>query len=71
MPGLDLVWQAFGDLSGDRHLGMTAASSIPFSSIDAWARRYCVDDDDFSRFHYLLKEMDATLLKYKAPKEQS
>jgi hypothetical protein len=71
LPGVEIVWQAFADLTNDRSSGLGAISGIPFLSIDAWARRYRVAEVDFGRFHYLLKAMDATLLTFKKPREPS
>ncbi|WP_444849022.1 phage tail assembly chaperone [Methylosinus sp. LW4] len=61
------LYEAFGALGGDRHLGVGGAGAIPFLAIDAYARRYRIEDaDQFRRFHVLLTRMDAAYLEWAA-----
>ena len=54
-----LIWNAFFDLTGDRPAGMGFVGRIPFTSVDAYARRYGINHiDDFERFQRLLRIMD-------------
>jgi hypothetical protein len=56
-------WEAFGQLATDRTIGMEAGA-IPWSSIDRYARRYRIDEDEFDRFARLIRAMDTTYLAY-------
>lgn len=56
-------WEAFGALSTDRPVGF-ARGAIPWSSIDRYAQRYGLDDDDFGRFQRLIRAMDAAYLDH-------
>lgn len=58
---LQLVWEAFGLLSEGRLYG-PADEPLPigFPAIDAWARRFGVDDvDEFEDALFLLRRLDA------------
>jgi hypothetical protein len=56
---LALAWQAFLDLSGDRQLGFGVIGEIPWTAIDAYARRHGIDDpDEFDALASHVKAMD-------------
>lgn len=57
-------WDAFWALSTDRPIGM-AQGAIPWTSIDRYAARYGINDDEFDRFHDLIRALDAAFLSYK------
>lgn len=53
---------AFWELSTDRPSGF-GPGPIPFTSIDAYARRHGIDDpDEFALFSDLIREMDRAYL---------
>lgn len=53
---------AFWELSTDRPSGF-GPGPIPFTSIDAYARRHMIDDpDEFAFFTDLIREMDRAYL---------
>jgi len=64
LPGLDLYYTAFSELSTDRQMGM-AEGWIPWSSIDRYARRHDLTDWDFDRFRILIRGMDVEYIKYR------
>lgn len=65
---LGFAWQAFNRLNGDRAISEFGQRPIPFSSIDAYARRFGIDDrDDFDRFCDLIRALDAAFLNWKPP----
>ena len=54
-------------MQGDRHTGTDLPGPVPFMAIDAYARRYGIDDkDEFDRFRFLVAAMDGQLLKWMA-----
>lgn len=57
-------WTAFWALSTDRPVGM-AQGAIPWTSIDRYAARYGISNDEFDRFHDLIRALDAAFLSYK------
>ncbi len=62
-PGLQLYFDAFADLDKDRPIGLGGIGAIPFTSVDAYARRLGIDaPDDFRMFMQLIQRMDAVLL---------
>lgn len=61
---LQWVLDAFWDLSRDRPLGFGGVGSIPFTAVDAWARRYGIrSSDQFDRLLFLLRSLDDEYLK--------
>jgi hypothetical protein len=67
--GLSDIFTAFWKLDSDRPIGMVAGR-IPWSSIDRYARRFDItNDEDFHRFEYLIREMDdAWIVHHNPPK---
>lgn len=60
-----LVWyaNAFWRLNNDRPIGM-GLGPIPFVAIDAFARRYRIEDpDEFDRFLTLIRAQDSEYLR--------
>lgn len=60
-PYLRFVWDAFWELNSDRPIGaMGGVGTIPFSSVDRYARRFGINDpDQFSRFLSLIRKIDS------------
>ena len=54
-PGLAFIYQAFWQLGSDRHVEQ---GPIPFTAIDAFARRYRIRADGFDRFRTLIVRLD-------------
>lgn len=64
LPGLELYLEAFYDLNGDRSYGFSPGP-IPRRAIRQYAEEIGMDDfDDFQRFAYIIKEIDAAYLKH-------
>lgn len=57
-PGAELYWDAFWHLTHDRAQSGFGVGAIPFSAIDAYARRIGVRDEDFSDFANLVRAAD-------------
>lgn len=69
LPGLDLYWGAFAELSSVRATGF-AQGAIPWTAMDAYARRYGIlDADDFALFTFYLRAMDAEWLDHARAKQ--
>lgn len=47
---------------------MAGPSAIPFTSIDAYARRYEIAGEQFERLLFLLQAMDRAILKWMSDK---
>lgn len=60
---LHFEWSAFRMLSTDRQIGM-ALGPIMWSSIDAFARRYRIVEDDFDRLCRIIQAMDEIYRDY-------
>jgi hypothetical protein len=62
--GAQFYLDAFHDLCGDRAFGALGGEGpIPWSAIDAWARRNKVgDEDEFEFLRTMIREMDAEYL---------
>ena len=70
-PGLYFYADAFWRLNNDRQLG-AGLGPISFLSIDAYGRRYGIDDlDEFDRFLSIIRAMDAEYLQLRNPKADS
>jgi hypothetical protein len=62
MEECEFVYRAFNDLSADRAVAL-GVGPIPWSSINAYAQRYGIDDsDEFDRFYLLIRALDAAYL---------
>ncbi len=60
-PDARLAWRAFHDLAADRAVGFGGVAPLPWTAIDAWARRN--DVPDFDEFLTLLRAADAVALE--------
>jgi hypothetical protein len=63
-PGVEFYLAAFHELSHDRASGMGGPGGIPFTAIDAYARRRGIDGEDFDVLLKLLRACDAEFLAY-------
>lgn len=64
LEGLAIYWYAFIDLTSCRHPGFNGPGPIPWDSINQWAIRYGLDDEeDFDRLAAIIQEMDSAYLK--------
>lgn len=61
--GLADYYSAFWKLSTDRPIGM-GVGQIPWSSLDRYAQREGIDEDEFVRFEYLIRVMDDAYLEH-------
>jgi hypothetical protein len=66
--GSGMWWQCFNDLQSDRPVGMDVGA-IPWSSIDQWARRYAIPDDEFPVLAHVIRRLDAEWLSMRAEKD--
>lgn len=67
-PWLQFYADSFWLLNNDRQIGM-GIGPIPFTAIDAYARRYRIEDiDHFDRFLSLIKIQDSEYLRLTSPK---
>lgn len=69
LPGLELYYEAFTELSSSRNSGMSIGA-IPWTAIDRWAERYEIEEDDFERLAIYIRMLDAEFIKF-ANKKQS
>ena len=53
--GLSFIYNSFWQLGADRQVEQ---GPIPFTAIDAFARRYRIDGDAFERFRVLIGRLD-------------
>lgn len=71
LPGGREILDAFFELSTDRQLGFSEGP-IPFTAIDAYARRVGVDGlDEFMQLRRLIRALDAQYLKRPKASEPS
>jgi hypothetical protein len=63
MPGSSFYYNAFLTLSSCRSMGMMEGR-IPWTAVDAYARRYDLDDDDTDCLWTLVCSMDSVYLKH-------
>lgn len=68
-PGAGMWWQCFTDLQSDRPMGM-GLGPVPWSSIDQWARRYSIPDDEFAVLAHVIRRLDAEWLVMHAEKDK-
>ncbi len=50
---------------------MVGAPAIPFTSLDRYAVRYRINDEDFDRFLTLMRQMDGAYLKWARKKGEA
>lgn len=66
LPGAEQIVTAFWELNTSRQIGM-AMGPIPFDSIDAYAKRYGIDDlDEFHAFARSIRLMDGAFIEHQA-----
>lgn len=70
LPGLDIFFEAFLDLTSSRMQGVNGPGPIPFSEIDAWARRYEIDEDTFERLQLFIRRMDKVYIEHVVKKSK-
>lgn len=49
---------------------MGGASAIPFTAIDAWARRYGIEGDGFDEFLRLIRAADGAWLDWRSERRE-
>jgi len=62
-PGVEKYYRAFQELSTDRPPSFSGISPIPWSSIDRYARRHGIEDEDFDVLVRMIRAADAALMK--------
>ena len=68
LQGLDFFYNAFGQLSTCRPVGM-GLGSIPWTAIDRYAERN--DVEDFDEFLYMVRKMDDAYIEYHLEKSKT
>lgn len=64
IPGAELYWDAFWALFADRApAGLGPPGPIPWLTVDAYARRIGLPDDEFIDLANAVREIDAEYLK--------
>lgn len=59
------AWDAFHDLSSSRtNGGMGSVGMIPYTAVDAYARRHGIRGERFDELLHLVRAMDATYLNF-------
>lgn len=62
----NLWWLAFNELQGDRQIGFGGRGPIPFSAIDAWAKRQGIEGDDFQWLTAAVVALSEVQLRHEA-----
>lgn len=70
MPGAGAYFTAFWDLSGDRQSGLTIGA-ISFVAVDAYARRYGYEGEQFEALFHFVKIIDNRWLEIMRKKSKS
>lgn len=60
-PHLHFHWEAFGELSTERQIGM-GIGPIPWSAIKAYAEEFGIVGDEFESFLHIMRAMDSEYL---------
>ena len=63
LPGLELYYLAFMELSDSRSIGM-GLGPIPWKVVHDYAQAYGLDSDQTEEMHFHIKEMDAAYLQH-------
>lgn len=63
LPGLELFYIAFLELSTCRHIGFVSGP-IPWTAVDAYATRHRYDDELRTELEHHIHAMDEAYLKY-------
>lgn len=61
--GEDWIYDAWGELAGDRTGGM-GPSPTPWCAVDQYARRYGILDQDFEVLVYCIRQLDMALIEF-------
>ena len=64
IPGLELYWYAFMELTSDRGIGINGESWIPWSSIRLYCKELGLSPEQTTDMHYLIKQMDSAYLNH-------
>lgn len=67
--GLELYFQAFLDLDGERDTGM-GIGSIPWSKVKEYANFYDFDDEQTEDLFFFIKRMDSAYIKRQNAKQK-
>jgi hypothetical protein len=68
-PYLQFEWLAFSELSSDRQIGWVVGP-IGWTAIDAYAVRHGIEGpDEFERFRFIIRKMDAAFMAWNRKKE--
>lgn len=70
-PWMQLFWSAWFELSTCRPPGMAGVPPIPWTAVDAYARRHRMDDDDFRTLLIVVRGLDAELAAYAEEKSKT
>lgn len=62
LPGLEMYLQAFFDLSGDRHVGMSPGR-IPWTSVAQYARFHEFDEEQTEFLFRIIPQLDTISLE--------
>jgi hypothetical protein len=65
------LWDAFHELSSDRHLGMAGAGPIMFSSLDRYACRFGIEGEHYEVLTAAVRGMDAEWQEHMAKAAKS
>jgi hypothetical protein len=60
--GLELYWEAFGDLNTCRSATMDGALPIPWTAATLWAKTHKLDDEQAFDLWYFIRKMDSVYL---------
>lgn len=71
MPGLELYYEAFTELSNTRPITQGGLGAIPWTAINEWAKRYDIEGSDFERLATYVRSLDAEYIKYVSKKNKS
>lgn len=63
LEGLGFYYTAFQELSTDRPVGM-GVGQIPWTSIDRFAERHGLEEEEYDSFLYLIRRMDEEFMDH-------
>jgi len=67
LPGLELYYIGFIDLSDSRSLGM-GLGPIPWFTVQQYCKEFALDEDQTEAMHHHIKVMDAAYLEHQRKK---
>lgn len=62
IPGLEIYWKAFTELTADRSIGM-GEGPIPWTAMNQWAIRHGFRGDEFDRLIDIIREVDTAYME--------